>query len=179
MKNKIFITLLLIIILSFSFISCDKQPIATTTIKTAEVAITTIQETITTELITTTETTKPSEVTTNKNPSSQNNINISSLMGGIIIADDETYLGKISDNKFDSDSIANEFGDYGSKFSSVSIMNEFGDYGSQFSSYSPFNEFTSTPPKIYLNEKFIGYLTVNKFLTPSVDPVTLIAILTK
>jgi len=118
------------------------------------------------------------ELTTNVNPSSPNNIDISSFMGGIVIADDGTYLGTIS-NKYDSDSIANKYGDYGSKYSSDSIMNKYGDYGSKYSIYSPFNKYTSTPPKIYLNEKFIGYLTINNYLTPNVDPVILIAILTK
>ena len=88
-----------------------------------------------------------------------------------IIAQDNknTYLGKIT-NSFDSESIFNEFGTYGSEFSSNSIWNEFGTYGSEFSSYSPFNEFTSSPPLIIKSGKIIGYLTANKSLQSSISP---------
>lgn len=81
-----------------------------------------------------------------------------------LLAEDGTYLGKITSNTFDSESILNEFGNYGSKFSTTSIFNSFGNYGSQFSSQSPFNEFTSTPPKIFINGEFWGFLTVNEFV---------------
>jgi hypothetical protein len=51
----------------------------------------------------------------------------------VIVADDGQFLGVINDNSFDSDSIANRFGTYGSPFSSHSIWNDFGTYGSSFS----------------------------------------------
>lgn len=101
--------------------------------------------------------------------------NLDYLEGAIIIANDNQYLGKISKNQYDSDSINNEFGTYGSEFSSYSIFNEFGTYGSEFSSLSPFNMFTSTPPKIYKDNIFIAYLTVNTFLFPRVDTNLLVA----
>lgn len=82
-----------------------------------------------------------------------------------IMANDGTYLGKLTSNQFDSDSILNEFGPYGSEFSPKSIFNEFGTYGSEFSSQSPFNEFAPTPPKIYVNGQFYGLLTVNEFVS--------------
>jgi len=50
------------------------------------------------------------------------------------------HLGKLSTNEFDSDSIYNEFGSYGSKFSSTLIWNEFSEYEIEFSSKSAFNE---------------------------------------
>lgn len=82
-----------------------------------------------------------------------------------IMAADGTFLGKLTSNSFDSESIFNEFGNYGSKFSTTSIFNEFSSYGGQFSSLSPFNSFTSTPPKIFINGNFWGYLTVNDFVS--------------
>lgn len=91
----------------------------------------------------------------------------------ILIADDDkkTYLGRLTTNKFDSESIYNDFGTYGSKFSSNSIWNEFGSFGGKFSSYSPFNEFTSTPPLIVDgNGNIFGRLTVNKFVTGAISP---------
>jgi hypothetical protein len=80
-----------------------------------------------------------------------------------IMAEDGTYLGKLTSNELDTDSLLNEFGPYGNQFSPKSIFNEFGTYGSEFSSQSPNNEFASTPPKIYVNGKLYGYLTVNEF----------------
>ena len=79
--------------------------------------------------------------------------NLDYLEGAIIIANDNEYLGKISKSQFDSDS----------------INNQFGTYGSEFSSLSPFNKFTSTPPKIYKENIFIAYLSVNTFMFPRVD----------
>ena len=81
-----------------------------------------------------------------------------------IVANDGQYLGKLTLNKFDTDSIYNEFGNYGSKFSSTSIFNKFSNYGSQYSSLSPFNQFTSTPPLIYLFGLKYAYLSINQFL---------------
>ena len=95
--------------------------------------------------------------------------NLDYLEGAIIIANDNEYLGKISKSQFDPDSINNQFGTYGSQFSAYSIFNNFGTYGSEFSSLSPFNKFTSTPPKIYKENIFIAYLTVNIFMFPRVD----------
>ncbi len=82
-----------------------------------------------------------------------------------LMSNDNEYLGKLTSNEFDNDSILNEFGPYGSEFSPKSIFNEFGNYGSDFSSKSPFNEFNSSPPKIYINGQFYGYLTVNEFVS--------------
>jgi hypothetical protein len=85
-----------------------------------------------------------------------------------LIAADGTYLGRVSSNAFDRDSIVNDFGPYGSKFASTSIRNDFGKYGGQFSSLSPFNQFTSTPPKIVKGDCW-AYFTVNQFLSPRID----------
>ncbi len=76
-----------------------------------------------------------------------------------------TFLGNINLNKYDVDSIANTYGNYGSKYSQTSIFNTYGTYGGKYSNYSAFNEYATKPPKI-LNEdgKFIGYLTANKYL---------------
>ncbi len=87
-----------------------------------------------------------------------------------IEAEDGTFLGKLNPNEFDSDSIFNEFGSYGSEFSPTSIFNDFSTYGGEYASQSPFNEYTSTPPKVFLNGNFAGYLTVNQFLSPRIDP---------
>ena len=95
-----------------------------------------------------------------------------------IIANDGQYLGKLTLNEFDPESIYNEFGKHGSEFSATSIFNEFGKYGGEFSSLSPFNEFTSTPPIIFLSGKEYGYLSSNEFLGGvTINPNTLLKFL--
>ena len=71
-----------------------------------------------------------------------------SCLGKYIFAQDaeEQYLGKISENSLDSESIINEYGDYGSSFSSTSIRNSFSDYGSSFGFYSAYSNNTTSPP---------------------------------
>ncbi|MCI1958819.1 MAG: hypothetical protein LKJ25_04245 [Clostridia bacterium] len=94
-----------------------------------------------------------------------NSISNNSLKSNLLYLysnDGKTFLGSLSTNEFDSDSIWNEFGTYGSKYSSKSIWNEFGTYGSKYSSESAFNDFALTPPIIVDgNGNFVGYLTSN------------------
>jgi hypothetical protein len=85
--------------------------------------------------------------------------------------EDHTYLGKITSDDTDSDSIFNTYGKYGSKYQSDSIWNTYGTYGSEFSKYSPFNEYTRTPP-IIKNEKgeTVGRLTINEYVSGAISP---------
>ena len=86
------------------------------------------------------------------------------------------FLGNINDDPFDSDSLANSFGRYGNRFNLLSIWNEYATYGSPYGSYSPYNRFTSTPPEIYVDGVFYGYLTKNTSLPGViVDPDALAA----
>jgi len=88
-----------------------------------------------------------------------------------LIAQDNqnTPLGKIS-SPYDSKSIFNEYGEYGSEYSTKSIWNQYGSFGGEYSAYSPFNKYTTTPPILIKNGKVIGYLTVNKYVKPSISP---------
>lgn len=65
-----------------------------------------------------------------------------------IYAQDGTYLGKLSANRYDPDSVSNPFGRFGSPFSPDSMNNPFGRFGSEFSPYSPFNPYATQPPVI-------------------------------
>lgn len=96
------------------------------------------------------------------------------LEGASLVADDGQFLGKITNNSFDSDSITYEFGNYGNPFSSKSIFNQVGRYGSDVSLHSPFNSVASNPPRIYHRGGFVAYLTINSILTPRIDPRILI-----
>lgn len=87
-----------------------------------------------------------------------------------VIASDGQFLGKLSLNKYDLESILNPYGSYGSRYSVVSIYNQYSTYGSKYSSLSPFNPYTSTPPIIYLRGVKVGVLSVNPYLRGSVDP---------
>ena len=78
--------------------------------------------------------------------------------------DGKEYLGKLVTNKYDSDSIWNEYGKYGSKYQTNSIWNEYGKYGSKYQSTSAFNPYATQPPKIVTNSgKVLGYLTASEY----------------
>ena len=98
----------------------------------------------------------------------------SQLSECVVIAGDGRYLGKIA-SKFDLESIFNSYGEYGSAYALYSIWNKYGTYGSEYSMYSPFNPYTTSPPKIYKNGAFVGYLSVNKYLANSISPYALLS----
>lgn len=88
-----------------------------------------------------------------------------------LVADDGQFLGKLTLNQYESESVLNSYGSYGSQYSSTSINNQYSQYGSPYSSLSPFNQYSSTPPIIYIKGKIYGYLTKNKYkLGTTVDP---------
>lgn len=85
----------------------------------------------------------------------------------------KTFLGKLTTNAYDIDSIFNEYGTYGSEYQSKSIWNNYGTYGGEFSNQSPFNKFATEPPAIVLDGKVIGYLSLNTTINGAVSPVGL------
>jgi hypothetical protein len=87
-----------------------------------------------------------------------------------IEAADGQFLGKLNPNRYDSESIFSKYGQYGGKYSATSIFNKFSHYGSRFSPLSPYNRFATTPPKVYVNGKFIAHLTINERLKPNIHP---------
>jgi hypothetical protein len=83
----------------------------------------------------------------------------------------DTFLGCLDCNKFDTDSICNKFGK-GSAFNSDSIFNSFGNFGSSFSSSSPWNKFSSdesVPVLVDKSGSFYGYFTINSFRSDAVS----------
>lgn len=87
-----------------------------------------------------------------------------------IQAADGAFLGSLRPNKYDQDSIFNQYGPYGSPYSQTSIFNRYGQYGGRFSNLSPFNPRAMTPPQVYHAGQAIAYLTVNARLRPRIDP---------
>jgi hypothetical protein len=59
------------------------------------------------------------------------------------------YLGNLSANPYDPDSVNNPYGRYGSPYSADSINNPYGRYGSRYSNDSPNNPYTTNAPGIY------------------------------
>ena len=103
---------------------------------------------------------------------------LSTIESCFILAEDKQYLGRITRNEYDSESILNVFGRFGSTFSNTSIFNDFGRYGGELGLYSPFNSVSATPPKIFTRDgNFVAYLTVNKLKSPRIDPHVLIVLL--
>lgn len=79
--------------------------------------------------------------------------------------DGKQYLGKLTTNQYDSESIWNEYGTYGSKYNANSIWNNYGTYGSAYSHESAFNEYATRPPQVVDKDGyFICYLTENEYL---------------
>lgn len=65
-------------------------------------------------------------------------------------SDHDVFLGKLNADCYDSES----------------IWNEYGTYGSEYSSYSPWNEYASTPPVVVDSRgNFYGYMTANEFIS--------------
>lgn len=67
-----------------------------------------------------------------------------------ILVDPQTgkYLGTLSNNRYDPNSVSNPYGQYGSKYSPDSINNPYGQYGSKYSPNSPNNPYSTSPPVI-------------------------------
>lgn len=49
-----------------------------------------------------------------------------------LVADDGQFLGRLSSNRFMTESVMNEYGPFGSKYSSTSIFNVYSQYGSEY-----------------------------------------------
>lgn len=92
----------------------------------------------------------------------------------------KTYLGCLNCDKFDGDSVWNNYGKYGSKYNGECIWNDYGRYGGKYGEFSPFNYGSLNPPKI-VNDKgdFIGYFTSNKYFSGRRDSNLLDAICEK
>ena len=84
--------------------------------------------------------------------------------------DHDEYLGCLNCDKYNPNSIWNEYGLYGNKYNTRSIWNEYGTYGSEYSQLSPWNTYASNPPVIVDKDGgFYGYLTVNKYNNKQAD----------
>lgn len=90
--------------------------------------------------------------------------------GSYLIAGDEQFLGKITTNPYDTDSILNRYGPYGSVYSSTSIWNKYSQYGGPYGRFSPENPYTTSPPTLVINDRVIGKVSTNSYV-PNRIPV--------
>lgn len=73
------------------------------------------------------------------------------------------YLGNLSANEFDPNSIANQYG-AGNPFSPNSVTNEFGIYGSPYSNRSASNPYATEAPRLYDQQgNYRGKLSANPY----------------
>lgn len=88
--------------------------------------------------------------------------------------DGRQYLGKLTTNQYDSESIWNTYGLYGNQYNSNSIWNQYGTYGSAYSIESAFNAYATKPPQVVDKDGyFVCYLTENQYLSNGY-PITVI-----
>ena len=85
-----------------------------------------------------------------------------------LAAHDGQFLGKITRNQYDNASILNEYGPYGSQYSATSIFNEYSIYGSPYGQYSVNNPYCSTPPRLVINGRLLGFVTKNQYVADAI-----------
>ena len=80
-----------------------------------------------------------------------------------------TYLGKLSSNPYDSESISNPYSRYGSSFGQT-VNNPFSSFGSPFSPTSITNPYTYDAPRIYASDgTYLGKLSSNRYDQESIS----------
>ena len=90
----------------------------------------------------------------------------------IIVGQDGEYLGRLSANTLDPDSVSNPLGRYGSPLSPTSINNPLGRYGSPLSPYSATNPLATQPPLIIAPAPSYGYGYDSYSTYPRLTPST-------
>lgn len=82
------------------------------------------------------------------------------LFGG---SNHDIYLGCLNCDNYNSSSIWNESGKYGSNYNPNSIWNKYGKFGNEYNSESPWNSYGGNPPVVVdMDGNFYGYFTINK-----------------
>jgi hypothetical protein len=76
----------------------------------------------------------------------------------------DVFLGCLTCSEYDSKSLRNTYGNFGSRYSSTSIANSYGAYGSKYSSEGACNPYGSNPPVIVDGAgNYYGELTMNRY----------------
>lgn len=91
------------------------------------------------------------------------------LLESHLMANDGVFLGVVSRNRYDANSLTNRYGTYGSRYNPNSIFNPYGQYGSVYSRFSPYNQYTQTPPYFQSGNHLLGLLSRNQYLSNQID----------
>lgn len=95
-------------------------------------------------------------------------------------AADGQFLGVLSSNLYDQNSISNPHGIYGGSYGMYSIQNSYGLYGSQYGLYSPYNIYCLNPPIVLYQGQPVLIVTRNSYVLsnnlPVVDPELLLGV---
>ncbi|AUT03906.1 hypothetical protein CLI64_27915 [Nostoc sp. CENA543] len=95
-------------------------------------------------------------------------------------ASDGQFLGTLSSNLYDPNSISNPHGMYGSSQGIYSIRNSYGLYGGLYGVHSPYNNYCINPPIILYQGQPVLMVTKNSYVMsnglPVVDPDLLLGL---
>ena len=95
----------------------------------------------------------------------------------ILLADDGTFLGKVSREAADAQSILNEEGAFGNPKSPFSLTNPESKYTNKDSDQSVSNPSAKRPPKLFYDGNLLAFVTANEHLTPRVRLQDILAVL--
>ena len=95
----------------------------------------------------------------------------------VILADDGTFLGKISDDRSDGQAIGNPDGPFGSPDGRWSLMNPQSRYAKGDDDLSVGNPKAKRPPKLLFDGRVLAYVTENADLKPRVSLGDVLAVL--
>ncbi|RCJ22953.1 hypothetical protein A6770_29070 [Nostoc minutum NIES-26] len=105
---------------------------------------------------------------------------LSDLDGNAFLANPSTgqFLGNVSSDRYDDESICNSYGTYGSRYEELSVLNNYGDYGSRYSNYSAYNPRAQYPPFLYLkNGQPLAVVSVNSNWERVIHPGALFGVI--
>lgn len=76
----------------------------------------------------------------------------------------QAFLGCLNCSKYDSNSVQNQYGTYGSAYSTTSIFNHYSEFGSAYSSMSVCGRYAVDPPVVVDREgRSHGRLTLDSY----------------
>lgn len=101
---------------------------------------------------------------------------------GCLFAGNGQFLGVLSTDQYNQDSISNPYGQYGSPHGLYSIRNLYGLYGGQHGLYSPYNPYCINPPVIGYQGQAVVMVTRNNYAQTHglqvIDPDFLLSVYT-
>ncbi len=99
---------------------------------------------------------------------------------GCLFAGNNQFLGVLSTDQYNQNSISNPHGQYGSPHGLYSIRNLHGLYGGQHGLYSPYNPYCTNPPVIGYQGQAVVMITRNNYAftngLPVIDPDFLLSV---